>query len=258
MTWAEALTLFAIGFIGSFISGMVGIGGSIITYPMLLYIPSLFGIASYSAQEVAAVSAVQVFFATLAGVWAYRKDRDLHPQLIANMGTAILVGSLLGGVSSKLLDNATLNLVYALLAAIAAVMMFIPRPEHECDREELTFSKAIAVLSAFIVGGVSGIVGASGAFILIPIMLVVLNIPTRMAIASSMPIAFLSSMGAAVGKMLTGHLRLWPAAVLVMASMLASPLGVRVAKRVNAKVLKGILAVVILAAAVKIWIDILF
>ncbi|MEH7609292.1 sulfite exporter TauE/SafE family protein, partial [Priestia megaterium] len=33
------ITLFLIGFIGSFISGMVGIGGSVINYPMLLYIP---------------------------------------------------------------------------------------------------------------------------------------------------------------------------------------------------------------------------
>ena len=33
------VTIFLIGFVGSFISGMVGIGGSIIKYPMLLYIP---------------------------------------------------------------------------------------------------------------------------------------------------------------------------------------------------------------------------
>ena len=54
MTLAEVLTLFAIGFVGSYISGMVGIGGSIIKYPLLLYIPPLLGVASYSSQEVAA------------------------------------------------------------------------------------------------------------------------------------------------------------------------------------------------------------
>ncbi|GAB6932690.1 sulfite exporter TauE/SafE family protein [Calditerricola satsumensis] len=258
MSWAEALTLFAIGFVGSFISGMVGIGGSIIKYPMLLYIPPLLGVASYSAQEVAAVSAVQVFFATLAGVWAYRKDRYIHPKLVAYMGTAIIFGSFLGGFGSKFLDNATINFVYAVLAAIAAVMMFIPRPEREARYEEVTFSKPIATLSAFVVGLLSGIVGAAGAFILIPIMLVVLNIPTRVAIASSMAITFISSIGATVGKVLTGHLLFWPAVIMVIASTLASPLGVRVAKRVKAKILKGILAALILATALKIWVDILF
>ena len=33
------ITIFLIGFVGSFISGMVGVGGSIIKYPMLLFIP---------------------------------------------------------------------------------------------------------------------------------------------------------------------------------------------------------------------------
>lgn len=258
MTLAEALTLFAIGFVGSYISGMVGIGGSIIKYPLLLYIPPLLGVASYSAQEVAAVSAVQVFFATLAGMWAYRRDRFIHPTLVAYMGTAIIIGSFLGGYGSKFLANEAINFIYAVLAAIAAVMMFIPRPEREASYEDVTFSKAIAVLSAFVAGVLSGIVGAAGAFILIPIMLVILNIPTRVAIASSMAITFISSIGATVGKVFTGHLLFWPSVIMVIASTLASPLGVRVAKHVNPKVLKGILAALILATAMKIWYDILF
>ena len=59
------ITIFLIGFIGSYISGMVGIGGSIIKYPMLLYIPPLFGLAAFTAHEVSGISAVQVFFATI-------------------------------------------------------------------------------------------------------------------------------------------------------------------------------------------------
>jgi len=258
MSPAEALTLFAIGFVGSYISGMVGIGGSIIKYPLLLYIPPLLGVAAYSAQEVAAISAVQVFFSTLAGGWAYRKDRFIHPTLVAYMGTAIIIGSFLGSCGSKFLNNETINFIYAVLAAIAAVMMFIPRPEREARYEDVTFSKGAAALSAFIVGGLSGVVGAAGAFILIPVMLVIMNIPTRVAIASSMAISFISSIGATAGKLLTGHMLFWPSVILVIASTLASPLGVRLAKRVNAKVLKGVLAALILATAVNIWYVVLF
>jgi len=75
------LVMFLIGFLGSFLSGMVGIGGSIVKYPMLLYLPPLFGVATYTAQEVSALAMVQVFFATLGGVWAYRKS-DLIEQTI--------------------------------------------------------------------------------------------------------------------------------------------------------------------------------
>lgn len=63
----------SIGFIGSYISGMLGIGGSIIKYPMLLYIPPIFGLTAFSAHEVSGISAVQVLFASISGVWAYRK-----------------------------------------------------------------------------------------------------------------------------------------------------------------------------------------
>ena len=78
MDFTYLIVIFLISFIGSYISGMVGIGGSIIKYPMLLYIPPLFGIAAISAHEVSGISAVQVFFATIGGVWAYRKGGYLN------------------------------------------------------------------------------------------------------------------------------------------------------------------------------------
>lgn len=61
------IVIFLIGFIGSYISGMLGIGGSIIKYPMLLYIPPLFGLAAFTAHEVSGISAIQVFSRQLAG-----------------------------------------------------------------------------------------------------------------------------------------------------------------------------------------------
>ncbi len=69
----------------------------------------------------------------------------------------------------------------------------------------MTFNKWLAAALAFIVGVSAGIVGAAGAFILVPIMLVVLKIPTRMTIATSLAITFISSIGATVGKLTTGQ-----------------------------------------------------
>lgn len=86
MEFSFIVTIFLIGFVGSYISGMLGIGGSIIKYPMLLYIPPLLGFAAFSAHEVAGISAIQVFFATIGGVWAYRKGGYLNKSLIVYMG----------------------------------------------------------------------------------------------------------------------------------------------------------------------------
>ncbi|OMF66071.1 sulfite exporter TauE/SafE family protein [Paenibacillus glucanolyticus] len=251
-------TIFFIGFMGSFISGMVGIGGSIIKYPMLLYIPSLFGLAAFTAHEVSGISAVQVFFATIGGVWAYRKGGYLNKTLIIYMGSAILLGSFLGGFGSNMMSEGGINLIYGILALIAAVMMFIPnKGVDDIPLDQVAFNKWLAAVLALIVGIGAGIVGAAGAFLLVPIMLVVLKIPTRMTIATSLAITFISSIGSAVGKLTTGQVDYIPALIMVIASLIASPLGASAGKKMNTKVLQIILAVLILATAIKIWLDIL-
>lgn len=248
------LTIFLIGFAGSFVSGMVGIGGSIIKYPMLLYIPPLLGFTAFTAHEVSGISAVQVFFATIGGVWAYRKGGYLNKTLIIYMGVSILAGSFIGGYGSRLMSEDAVNLVYGGLATIAAIMMFIPsKGKDDIPLDEVTFNKWLAAILAFIVGIGAGIVGAAGAFILVPIMLVVLKIPTRMTIATSLAITFISSIGATIGKVTTGQVDYIPAAIMIVASLLASPLGANAGKKVNTKILQGILAVLILGSAIKIW-----
>ncbi|MDL4839687.1 sulfite exporter TauE/SafE family protein [Aquibacillus rhizosphaerae] len=258
MDFAFIITIFLIGFAGSYISGMLGIGGSIIKYPMLLYIPPLFGVAAFTAHEVSGISAVQVLFATIGGVWAYRKGGYLNKTLIAYMGVSILIGSFIGGYGSKLLSEGGINLTYGILALIAAVMMFVPKKGiDDIPLDQVKFNKWLAATLALIVGVGAGIVGAAGAFLLVPIMLVVLKIPTRMTIASSLAITFISSIGATVGKVTTGQVEYFPAAIMIIASLIASPLGANAGKKVNTKLLQVILAILIAGTAIKIWLDIL-
>lgn len=252
------IVIFLIGFIGSFISGMVGVGGSIIKYPMLLYIPVMLGFTAFSAHEVSGISAIQVFFATIAGVWAYRGSGYLNRTLIIYMGGAILVGSFIGGFGSTLLTESAINVVYAILATIAVIMMFLPKNGvDDIPLDRVTFNKWFAAGLAFIVGIAAGIVGAAGAFILVPIMLVVMKIPTRMTIATSLAITFISSIGAAFGKIVTDQILYGPAAVMVVASIIAAPIGAKLGQKMNTKYLQWILALLILATAIKIWADIL-
>lgn len=252
------ITIFLIGFIGSYISGMLGIGGSIIKYPMLLYIPPIFGLAAFSAHEVSGISAVQVLFASISGVWAYRKGGYLNKTLIIYMGISVLIGSVIGSFGSQSMSEDGINLVYGILAIIAAVMMFIPKKGiDDIPLDQVTFNKWLAAILALIVGLGSGVVGAAGGFLLVPIMLVVLKIPTRVTIASSLAITFISSIGATVGKLSTGQVDYFPALIMVIASILAAPLGAMAGKKMNTKILQIILAILILATAVKIWMGIL-
>ncbi|GEN89182.1 sulfite exporter TauE/SafE family protein [Oceanobacillus sojae] len=252
------IVLFLIGLFASFVSGMLGIGGSIVNYPLLLYIPVLLGVGSLSSSEVAGILAIQVFFSTISGMWAYRNDGYLNKSLILTMGISVLVGSFIGGFGSDLLSDSNINLVYAILATVAAIMMFVPKKHvEEQENSQVKFNYLIAIISAFIVGVGAGIVGAAGAFLLVPIMLVVLNIPTRVTIASSLAITFLSSIGSAMGKIITDQVLYGPAAVMIIASLIAAPIGAIIGKRMNIKILRTILALLIFVTAIKIWTDII-
>ncbi|GKV69277.1 UPF0721 transmembrane protein YrkJ [Sporosarcina sp. NCCP-2716] len=259
MSFGFIIVLFVIGIAGSFLSGMAGIGGAIVKFPMLLFIPPLFGLTALTAHEVSGISAVEIFFASIAGVFAYRKTGLLHKRLILYMGGGVLAGSFIGGLVSGWLAEETVSLVYGVLAVVAAVLLFIPRKKTE-DRpaDEVTFNRWLAAGLAFAVGIASGIVGAGGAFILVPIMLTVLAIPTRITVASSLAITFISSIGSAAGKIATGQVLWGPVIVLIVAALIAAPLGAKAGRRVNPSVLKWILAVLILATAVNIWSDLLF
>lgn len=252
------ITIFLIGFVGSFISGMLGIGGAIINFPMLLYVPVLLGVGHFTAHEVSGITAIQVFFSTIGGVWVYRKGGFLNKTLIAYMGISILIGSFIGGFGSTHMSESGINIVYGILALIAVIMMFVPkRGIDNIPLDQVKCNKWLAALFAFIVGIGAGIVGAGGAFLLVPIMLTVLKIPTRMTIASSLAITLISSIGSVAGKISTGQVAILPSLILVVASLIASPIGASVGKRVNTKALQIIMGILIFATAVKIWMEIL-
>jgi uncharacterized membrane protein YfcA len=174
------------------------------------------------------------------------------------MGVSVLIGSVIGSFGSQSMSEDGINIVYGVLALIAAVMMFIPKKGiDDIPIDQVTFNKWLAAILALIVGLGSGIVGAAGGFLLVPIMLVVLKIPTRVTIASSLAITFISSIGATVGKVSTGQVDYYPALIMIIASLIAAPLGAMAGKKMNTKILQVILALLILATALKIWFDIL-
>ncbi|MCC3372056.1 sulfite exporter TauE/SafE family protein [Cohnella sp. REN36] len=256
------VVMIVLGLAGSFFSGLLGIGGAIINYPLLLYVPSLFGVARFTAHEVSSISMFQVFFASLAGVLASRKKNKagssvLHKGLVFYMGSSILAGSLIGGFVSSKLHGDIINLMYGILAVIAVILMLLPRRGTEELTDDLPFNKMIAVGTAFVVGLVSGIVGAGGAFILIPIMLAVLKIPTRTTIASSLAIVLISAIGGVVGKLSGGDIPLWPTFFTVIGSLIGAPLGSKASSKINVKLLRYGLVALIALTAIKVWASIL-
>ncbi|PZT52971.1 sulfite exporter TauE/SafE family protein [Paenibacillus silvae] len=255
------IIMFILGLIGSFFSGLLGIGGAIINFPLLLYVPEMAGLEPFTAHQVSAISMFQVFFASLAGVLAFRRKAKagtaggavIHSGLVLVMGSSILVGSLIGAFISGSLNERMIHLVYGILAVIAIVLMLIPSKGSMDANEALSFNKTIAASSSFAVGIVSGIVGAGGAFVLIPIMLTVLQIPVRTTIASSLAIVFISAIGGVIGKITAGNIPVEPIIYTVLGSLIGASIGSRASSMINVRFLRYALLLLIAITAIKVW-----
>jgi uncharacterized membrane protein YfcA len=143
------------------------------------------------------------------------------------------------------------------IISIAAVMMWIPRPERgeHLPADQVQFNHMIAFVIALIVGFVGGMVGAPGAYIFIPLMIYILKIPTRVSLGSTMGIVFVSSIAGALGKLLTFQVPYLFTAAVLAGTIPGARLGGLFSHRVPVKLLRRILAVIISYAALRMIYD---
>lgn len=248
--------LFSLGLTGGFFSGLLGIGGGIIMVPLLLYIPSLIGLEAISMKTAAGVTMVQSLAGAFSGLMVHKKNNFIHRPLVICMGIASVTGSLVGSVFSKQIKGEIMLGIFAGMALIATVMMLIPEKEEgEIPLEDVQFNKYLAFCVALAVGFLGGIVGQGGAFILIPMMLYVVQIPTRIALGSSVAISFLSALAGFIGKWGTRQIPFVMALVLVSGAVLGGQIGGRLSKRLRIASLRKILSVLIAFTALKMWFE---
>ena len=239
------IIMLLIGIFGGFISGLVGIGGAIIIYPMLLLLPPLVGLPTYSAYIASGLTSSQVFFSTLSGSFKAYKNKDFSRTLVLNMGSGMIIGSILGAILANLINVQFVNMVYIIIALLALILMFIkvaPSTSH------IKFNRLLLI----IIGLVSGIVGAGGAFIIIPVLLVIFKLPMNTVVTNSIVIAFISSVGAFIIKLLQGYIPVNSAIPLILGSILFTPLGMKIGQKIPDYIQKMIVSILIVIAIIKL------
>ncbi|KRG08569.1 sulfite exporter TauE/SafE family protein [Staphylococcus sp. NAM3COL9] len=238
-----------IGIFGGFISGLVGIGGAIIIYPAILLLPPLFGAPAYSAYIASGLTSSQVFFSTLSGSIKARKKPGFSSQLVTYMGGGMIIGSIFGALLVNLFNAVFINVIYIIIAVLALILMFIKvKPSSQTSQ----FNRPLLISIGVIIGIISGIVGAGGAFIIIPILLVVFKLPMKTVVANSIVIAFMSSIGAFVIKFMQGYIPMTNALFLILGSIIFAPLGLKVGNKVPSFVQKWIVSILIIIAIMQL------
>lgn len=259
VTAGMLVTLFLIGLFSAFFSGLLGLGGAIILVPSLLYLPPLTGVGELDMKLVSGITIIVVFASALTGVLTHNKNRLVSKSLILIMGGSAAVASLLGSVYSKHTSSETLLVIFAFMAAFAAVIMWLPKKEvgDGILPEDITYNKIGAFLISLTIGFIGGMVGAPGAYIFTPIMIYFLGIPTKIAIGSTLGIAFAASVFGAAGKLFTGQVPYLLTLAVAIGAVPGARIGAKYTKKIQAASLKKGLGVIIAFAAIRMWFDVL-
>jgi len=250
--------LFCAGSIGGFFSGLLGIGGGIIMFPILFYIPPLFGFEAIGVKNITGLTMVQGFFASLSAILFFKKENLVNKSLALTLGLSLFLSSLIGSIISKGVSDRYLLFIFGILSFVASILMFMPRSylKDDLTEDKIAFHKPAAIITGIIIGFLLGMVGQGGAFILIPILLYGLKIPLRVALGSTLAIGLFSATAGLIGKVATGQVPFYMAFALLLGAIPSARLGSMVSRKTKTQSLRWILAFIVSVTAIKVWYDI--
>ena len=188
--------------------GLIGSGGSILSLPIFVY---LFGInpviaTAYSLFTVGLTSLIGsikniklklihintvIYFSFSAAVSVYLTRRyviELIPDEIISIGELIIT------------KEKFLMLFFALLIYFAGIAMIRKRKDNDAkEKKAYKYSKVLILAEGTVVGFITGLVGAGGGFIIIPVLVLFSKLDMKKAIATSLVIISIKSLFGFIG-----------------------------------------------------------
>jgi uncharacterized protein len=256
------------GLFGGVVSGVAGLGAGIAALPVLLYGPELFGLDPLSIKEITGLTVVQSLTSGIVNLARHHGAGYVHRPLVMRIGIPAGVAALTGALVSRLLPDVALLAMMAAMTLTASVVMIFPgvlgvrkRSAPEADWKATKagsppYDKRWATVMGALVGGAGGISGLPGAFLLVPLIIYRLGIPTRIAIGSNLGIMMFASGAALAGKVGGSLVPLYPALVITASAMTAALVGYEINRRLSPRHLRGILALLVAATAVRVLVDV--
>lgn len=206
MEITEVLGYFGALIIGV-VLGLIGSGGSILTVPILVYLMamnpitataySLFVVGSTSL--VGAIKNIQkklidfptaIVFSIPAFIAVYITRKYIVPALPEHFFNI---------AGFDITRDIGIMLFFAIIMILASVSMIIERKEKELPNKKIKFNYLLIIIEGFIVGILTGIVGAGGGFLIIPALVLLAKLPMKSAVATSLLIIAIKSLIGFIG-----------------------------------------------------------
>ena len=226
--------------------GLVGGGGSILTVPILVYLMfinpvtataySLF-IVGVSAL-VGAIRNIQkglvdfktaIVFAIPAFIAVYATRKYLVPAIPEELFVI---------ESFVMTKNIAIMLFFAFIMLIASISMIRNKRSDSEEETVISYNYPLIIIEGFVVGVLTGIVGAGGGFLIIPALVLLAKLPMKKAVATSLLIIAIKSLIGFIGDVENLEID-WSFLLKFTAiSVIGIFLGIYLSKFINGKSLK--------------------
>lgn len=251
------IELAVLGLCTGFLAGLLGIGGGMVMVPFIAYVMSTRGAPVDLAMKMAiATSMSTIIFTSMRSVRAHHQLGSVRWDIVKGLAPGIVAGAMLASMGLfALLKGSWLLIVFSVFICFSATQMLL-------DKKPASTRHMPGTAGQVVVGGVigllSGLVGAGGAFISVPFM-GLCNVAMRQAVATSAALGFPIALSNTLGYVVSGwslaglpagslgYIWLPALAVIATASMCTVPLGANLAHRLDVKRLKQIFAFMLYA-----------
>jgi uncharacterized membrane protein YfcA len=179
--------------------GLIGGGGSVLALPVLMYV---MGVETKSAI---AMTLAIVGSVSLIGVVSHWRSGNVNLKAAIMFAPPAMVGSYVGAKIATLpIVSATAQLMGFVVMMVTASILMIQRSGKKKSEEPLNAAPTSGIWQRFLliplaglsVGLVTGFVGIGGGFLVIPALVLLVQIPMKQAIGTSLlVIAFQSVTG---------------------------------------------------------------
>lgn len=226
--------------------GMLGSGGSAITVPVLVYL------VGHGAKESIAESMAIVGLISIAAAIPYARARLIDWRSVWFFGIPGMFGTFIGAWVGGLATDATQLVVFGAVLLIAAYSMVRkPKRGDQADEDDAV-DRALppawkVAIEGTLVGIVTGFVGVGGGFLIVPALVLLGNLPMRLAIGTSLVIiAAKSAIGfAKYEQFLLSHdstVNVQTILIFVLIGVFGSLFGRAINSRLNQRMLRNVFA----------------
>jgi len=253
----EIVSFAAIGVLAGVLSGLIGIGGGVVTIPCLLLVFKFLDIPPSVTMHLAiGTSLAAMVFTTLSATYSHYKRGGILFPIVKPMSLGIIVGALVGAMIARILPGGFLQSLFGLFEVALGIYFLFPEKKIKPERSLPRFW--ILSMIALGVSTFAAMLGIGGGLITVPI-LTYFQLPVKKAIGTSAALSFLISLFGALSFLFLGmhasHVDdavgyLYMPAFIIISSIafFAARYGTQLAHRLPTSILRRVFGIALLLA----------